>query len=387
MYSVLLSIYRKEKTNHLIQALKSIAEQTLPPDEIILVEDYPRLKIISLPYNQGLGKALNEGLKHCSYDLVARMDTDDISKPDRFEKQIKVFQKYPEIDICSAWIEEFENTTENILSISAKRKKMVKAENGESKVEVVSSYEQSFNISTKGIDVENIQANLNNGVLIVILPKKDATKDEKRRYLTEEELPRFLALFEGYSSFNTIIKLLLYTGMRSGEALGLQWCDIDFNNNIITVNHTLSDVGGKHFLTTPKTKTSRRNIAISQTVASMLREHRKHQMELQMLIGADFSHPEMVFTSSRGNYKDRSSLNTSFRRFLKDTEFDFMTLHCLRHCNATLLLNCGVDIKIVSDHLGHSNIGTTANIYAHLEYSSKLSSADAMLSGLGLVSQ
>lgn len=134
MYSVLLSIYRKEKTNHLIQALKSIAEQTLPPDEIILVEDgplthelneviakcqsiYPRLKIISLPYNQGLGKALNEGLEHCSYDLVARMDTDDISKPDRFEKQIKVFQKYPEIDICSAWIEEFENTTENILSI------------------------------------------------------------------------------------------------------------------------------------------------------------------------------------------------------------------------------------------------------------------------------
>ena len=216
----------------------------------------------------------------------------------------------------------------------------------------------------------------------VILPKKDATKDEKRRYLTEEELPRFLALFEGYSSFNTIIKLLLYTGMRSGEALGLQWCDIDFNNNIITVNHTLSDVGGKHFLTTPKTKTSRRNIAISQTVASMLREHRKHQMELQMLIGADFSHPEMVFTSSRGNYKDRSSLNTSFRRFLKDTEFDFMTLHCLRHCNATLLLNCGVDIKIVSDHLGHSNIGTTANIYADVLESSRRKTAEILETAL-----
>ncbi|ADG71194.1 Hsp20/alpha crystallin family protein [Brachyspira murdochii] len=69
---------------------------------------------------------------------------------------------------------------ENILSISAKRKKMVKAENGESKEEVVSSYEQSFNISTKGIDVENIQANLNNGVLIVILPKKEELKYEKK---------------------------------------------------------------------------------------------------------------------------------------------------------------------------------------------------------------
>ena len=69
---------------------------------------------------------------------------------------------------------------ENILSISAKRKKVKKSENGESKEEVVSSYEQSFNISTKGIDVENIQANLNNGVLIVILPKKEELKYEKK---------------------------------------------------------------------------------------------------------------------------------------------------------------------------------------------------------------
>ena len=69
---------------------------------------------------------------------------------------------------------------ENILSISAKRKKVKKSENGESKEEVVSSYEQSFNISTKGIDVENIEANLNNGVLKVILPKKEELKFEKK---------------------------------------------------------------------------------------------------------------------------------------------------------------------------------------------------------------
>ena len=216
----------------------------------------------------------------------------------------------------------------------------------------------------------------------VILPKKDVSAEEKRRYLTEDEISRFLPLFEQYSSFNTIVKLLLYTGMRSGEALGLQWTDIDLKNRIITVNHTLSDVGGKHFLTTPKTKTSRRNIAMSETVYEMLREHRKHQMESQMLLGSEFAHPEMVFTSERGNYKDRSSLNTSFRRFLKNTEFDFMTLHCLRHCNATLLLNCGVDIKIVSDHLGHSNIGTTANIYADVLESSRRKTAEILETAL-----
>lgn len=133
-YSVLLSVYSKEQDSFLEQSLDSIICQTLPPNEIILVEDGPLtdtlkqiinkyktqhtiLKIVSLKQNQGLGKALNEGLKHCSYELIARMDTDDIAKPNRFEKQIKIFEKYPDIDICSAWIEEFENDTNNILSI------------------------------------------------------------------------------------------------------------------------------------------------------------------------------------------------------------------------------------------------------------------------------
>ena len=69
---------------------------------------------------------------------------------------------------------------ENVLSISAKRKKTVKTENGESKEEIISSYEQSFNVSTKGIDIENIEANLNNGVLIITLPKKEEFKYEKK---------------------------------------------------------------------------------------------------------------------------------------------------------------------------------------------------------------
>ena len=212
----------------------------------------------------------------------------------------------------------------------------------------------------------------------VILPKKDVTAEEKRRFMTEAELKRFLPLFDEYTVLNTIVKLLMYTGMRSGEALGLQWQDVDLEKNLITVNHTLSDVGGKHFLTTPKTKTSKRTIAISQTVAELLKEHQTHQQELQTILGTDSAHPEMVFTSDRGNYKDRSGLNTSFRRFLRGTEFEFLTLHCLRHCNATLLLNAGIDIKIVSDHLGHSTIGTTANIYADVLEASRRKTADVL---------
>ena len=209
----------------------------------------------------------------------------------------------------------------------------------------------------------------------VILPKKDVCEDNKRNYLTEDELPRFLALFDGYSDFNTMIKVLLYTGMRSGELLGLSWSDIDFERMQIHINHTLSDVGGHHFLTTPKTKGSKRIITMSSTLCELLKEHRKHQFELQSSL-AKFEHPEMVFTSGLGNYKDRSCLNTSFRRYLGKTEFNFLTLHGLRHSNATLLLNAGVDIKVVSEHLGHSDISTTGNIYADILNTTRRKTAD-----------
>ena len=98
--------------------------------------------------------------------------------------------------------------------------------------------------------------------------------------------------------------------------------------------------------------------------------------ELAGALGDSFAHPEMVFSSANGNYRDRSALRTSFKRFLKGTEFEFLTLHQLRHCNATLLLNSGVDRKIVSEHLGHCDIGVTANIYADVLKSTKAKVAD-----------
>lgn len=133
MFSVLLSLYWKEDSLHFRQCLESLFHQTLLPDEVVLVEDgpltpeleqvvsdystrYPILKVVSLPQNQGLGKALNEGLKHCSYELVARMDTDDVAKPDRFRRQVQVFEKHPEIDVCGAWIDEFEGDINRVLS-------------------------------------------------------------------------------------------------------------------------------------------------------------------------------------------------------------------------------------------------------------------------------
>jgi glycosyltransferase involved in cell wall biosynthesis len=133
-FSVLLSLYHKENSSYLKDALNSVFNQTIFPTEVVLVKDgnltpelddviglykakYPILKIIVLPENIGLGPALNEGLKHCSYELVARMDTDDICKPDRFEKQIKIFEQNPQLDIISSWIDEFYDSPYNVVSI------------------------------------------------------------------------------------------------------------------------------------------------------------------------------------------------------------------------------------------------------------------------------
>lgn len=134
-YSVLISVYNREKPIYLKYALDSVLNQTLPPSEIILVKDgpltvqlekvlslysTPLLKIIPLTNNRGLSYALNAGLKYCTQEFVARMDTDDICYPDRFEKQVRFLQLHPEIDIVGTFatrIDENGNNLEGILKV------------------------------------------------------------------------------------------------------------------------------------------------------------------------------------------------------------------------------------------------------------------------------
>ena len=124
-YSVLMSVYHKEKPEYLKQSIESIQAQTLSTNDFVLVCDGPlneqldsviaikqqemgeSLNVVRLAKNGGLGNALNEGIKHCKNELVARMDSDDIAYPNRCEKQIAVFNTHPEVSICSGMVEEF----------------------------------------------------------------------------------------------------------------------------------------------------------------------------------------------------------------------------------------------------------------------------------------
>lgn len=134
-FSVLMSVYYKEEPEFFEKALESTINQTLKPSEIVIVLDgaltqdlyyvlekfkkqYPGLiNDIQLEQNVGLGRALEIGIKNCKYDLVARMDSDDICLPERFEKQINFMVNNPEVKILGAWIGEFEHDSEVIESI------------------------------------------------------------------------------------------------------------------------------------------------------------------------------------------------------------------------------------------------------------------------------
>lgn len=132
-YSVLMSVYVKEKPEYLRTAMESIWNQSVKTDDFVLVcdgpltagldsvieqteKEHPELTVIRLEKNLGLGKALNRGIKFCKNELVARMDSDDISRTDRCERQLEIFGKYPEISICSGTVEEFSKSTDLIES-------------------------------------------------------------------------------------------------------------------------------------------------------------------------------------------------------------------------------------------------------------------------------
>lgn len=131
-FSVLMSVYYKEKPEFLVQSIESVLNQTCRPNEIVMVKDGPLTKeleevlervdkenpglfhFVPLSENIGLGKALARGVQECSNELIARMDTDDIAIPDRFERQLKEFEQNPQLDICGSHIKEFEEDIQHI---------------------------------------------------------------------------------------------------------------------------------------------------------------------------------------------------------------------------------------------------------------------------------
>lgn len=134
-FSVLISVYKGDNPEYFKQAMDSVINQTAKPDEIVLVKDGPvtgeleniiseykqkmgdSLKVVGLKENKGLGAALAEGIRNCSFDIVARMDSDDINSPDRFEKQLRFLRNNPEVDVVSCFAATFETDPQKPLFV------------------------------------------------------------------------------------------------------------------------------------------------------------------------------------------------------------------------------------------------------------------------------
>ena len=200
------------------------------------------------------------------------------------------------------------------------------------------------------------------------------------------------ALFEAAKGSKLELPILFgaFYGLRRSEAIGLKWDAIDFDQNTITIRHTVTscDLDGKRVLVasdTTKTKSSMRTLPLVPFMRERLLTLKEEQQENRRLCGRSYikEYLEYVCVNEIGDLIKPHYVTESFPKLLKAKGMRQIRYHDLRHSCASLLLANGVPMKQIQEWLGHSDFSTTANIYAHLDYSSKLTSADAMLNGLG----
>lgn len=162
-----------------------------------------------------------------------------------------------------------------------------------------------------------------------------------------------------------IVLLALGTGLRRGEILGLRWTDIDLDRRALSVAQSLEQTKAGLRFKTPKTKRSRRTIALSPSLAEELQSHRAKQAADRLAFGMGRDPAGLVFTRIDGDPIQPDSVSKIFARIVRKAKVRPISFHALRHTHATDLLRAGVHPKIVSERLGHASIAITMDIYSH----------------------
>lgn len=170
-----------------------------------------------------------------------------------------------------------------------------------------------------------------------------------------------------------VVRIILSTGMRHGEVLGLSWSDIDFKQAALTVRHTL-DKDTKE-LKEPKTENSKRVISLDAYIIQALRKWSQVQKHYLNYLGIEQGKETAVITGETGMRLDSNNLLRWWRSFRNKKGFDGLRLHDLRHTHATFLVSGGLNIKAVSTRLGHAGVGITLDLYAHARREDDLKAA------------
>ena len=190
---------------------------------------------------------------------------------------------------------------------------------------------------------------------------------KEAKHLSEKDTQRMLDLLNGETiQHRTMIYILIFTGLRRAELLGLRWSDINFDTQTITVEQSLQYFApGQYEIKDPKTRSGRRQFTVSKSICELLLVYKAWQDEIKQVAGDTWIETDAVFTRTDGTHCLPNSLTQWFKKFITRHGLPQVTLHSLRHTHASLLIAEGIDIATVSRRLGHSKVSITLDIYTH----------------------
>lgn len=196
----------------------------------------------------------------------------------------------------------------------------------------------------------------------------DAPKPEKKemRALDERESATLLDISKGTRLYIPIL-IALTTGLRRGELIGLKWSDIDLTMKTLSINRTIEQTSKSGIVEkTPKTKRSRRSIALASLTVSAIKELKQEHSKLRLKLGPAFQDNGYLFINEDGTLWGPDAFTKAFRWLLDKTDIGYVRFHDLRHSHASQLLKQGINPKVVSERLGHSSIAITMDTYSHV---------------------
>ena len=215
----------------------------------------------------------------------------------------------------------------------------------------------------------------------VTIPKNEVK--EKQIY-TPEEVEKFLTLLNDEPlKYRTFFYLMIYSGFRRGEMLGLEWKDVDFENNVISVRRTSNYTAKKGVYTdTTKTKKSQRTLKFPQFIMDMLKEYKAEQDAEALRLGDRWVETDRLYVKWDGRPMQNGTPYFWLGEFCEKHDLPFYGLHSFRHLFCSLLVNQGVDIVTVSGAMGHSTVSTTSNIYCHTIQQAQAKVSEAITNAL-----
>ena len=205
----------------------------------------------------------------------------------------------------------------------------------------------------------------------------------RTNYLTIEELDRLLKTTKEHGNITiyTAFLILAYTGLRRGEALGLQWNDIDFENKTLTVNRTRSHTG----TTPPKTRNSYRTIIVDDLLVKQLKAYKTWCKSLALTYGKRLKEDEFILMSpNTGEPLSNSTIGHELAHFRKLAKVNYMSPHGFRHTHATVLINQGVNVKVIAERLGNTP-AMILDVYGHTFKELEQGSVDVFGQAMGTI--